>query len=172
MLPEVEQRRFEADLEVELRLARPLSPEDPALAADWQLKRELGMLEAPALPAGLRRRVLAGTARPARAAWPLAAAAMLAGLTVLVMLLQPWRIVPPPGPPVQISAEQLGELQVALDTLGDGGRLGLRMAGRELAFSVDRVRRAPGSLPYFDQIERVLLPERHDRQTAPDAADS
>ncbi|MFU8878598.1 MAG: hypothetical protein ACNA7E_10690 [Wenzhouxiangellaceae bacterium] len=157
MSPE-EKRSLERDLAAEQCLDGQHVPEDPALAADWRLKHELAALQPPALPAALRRRVLAHASRPVQTRWPLAAAAMVAAAIIITSLVQPWQSSQPANQAEMVSAEQLEELRLALNTIGDGGQLGLRLAGQELAASVSRIDLSPESLPYFDRVQQILAP--------------
>lgn len=157
MSPE-ERRSLERELAAEERLGGQQAPEDAALAADWRLKRELAALQPPALPAALRRRVLAHASRPAQTRWLLAAAAMVAAAVIITSLVQPWQSSQPVDRPEMVSAEQLGELGLALNTIGDGTRFGLRLAGQELVAGVSRLDLSPESLPYFDRVQRILAP--------------
>jgi len=155
-MPPDEKRAFERDLAAEQRLQGRQVPDD--LAADWRLKQELAALDAPALPEALRRRVLARTTRARRPVRWLAAAAMLAGVTLLAVVLQPTRNEVSVQAPVAVSAEQIDQLRLALRVLGHSGERGLVLASEGISSSIAGVELHPGALPYIDRFGHFLRP--------------
>lgn len=128
-------RPSEAELETALRAA-DAPPKDRELAADWSLRRELAALGPDdALPTDLRRAVLhhaTNHSRPGPRHWrglPAALAAGLAGVLVLVAVLQPGER--QPSPPIASTAD-VEDLQLALATLDRTSRRAMDMAGREV----------------------------------------
>lgn len=156
-----DKRDFERDLAAETLLERGSAPADPALAADWRLKRELAALQAPALPVALRERVLARTTRVRRPARLLAAAALLAGVTALTFVLLPVHEQAPVRSPAAVSADQFDQFRLALAVLGNSGERGLRLAGEHISASVAAVDLHPRALPYMDRLEHLLRPVIH-----------
>lgn len=156
-----EKLAFERDRAAEERVQSMQAPDDPQLAADWRLKRELVALAAPPLPAALRQRVLARTSRAHRPARWLAAAAILAGVSVTALWQQPFRESPSDAIPATVSAAQLEDLRLALATLGDSGEFGLRLAGEQLAAGVAAIEFDAAALPWADRLQRLLRPARN-----------
>lgn len=143
---------FFQELADEQRLASARSaPAEAELAADWKLRQELRQLTPPELPAGLRNTILSQTARPAR---PVRWLALAAAITLAIGLgLSHWQQ-DTPAPTVAVSEQDLKDLELALATLGESGRL----AGRELAAHLSWPELGP--LPYTQQIQTWIQPPK------------
>ncbi|MBY6204349.1 hypothetical protein [Halomonas denitrificans] len=159
-------RPSDAELETRLRAAGT-PPQDRDLAADWALRRELAELGPDhGLPTALRRAVLRHAAvHPRRSTrrWPglpVALAAGLAGVLVLVAALRPGG--PEPSPVSTTNAEQL---QLALVTLDRTSRRALALAGRGVREHLDRpedfLRIELQELPYGHLLDSFRLAPHH-----------
>ncbi len=159
-------RPNDAELENRLRAADS-PPQDRELAADWSLRRELAELGPDeALSADLRRAVLghaAAHARPRR--WrglPVALAASLAGVLVLLAVLQPGE--QETSPPTA-SSGNVEDFQLALATLDRTSRRAMNVAGREvrehLEYPDDFLRIELERLPYGRLLASFRLAPSH-----------
>ncbi len=161
-------RPSEAELETGLRAA-DAPPRDRELAADWSLRRELAALGPDdRLPADLRRAVLQHATnhpRPGPRHWrglPVALAAGLAAVLVLVAVLQPGER--QPSPAIASSAD-VEDLQLALVTLDRTSRQAIDMAGRgvreHLEYPEDFPRIELEQLPYGHLLASFRLAPSH-----------
>ncbi len=145
-----------AELNAEERLTTAdRRPDDPELAADWALSRQLRGLETPPLPAGLRSRVMNATRRPQRPAWWLGmAAAVVIGLAV-VLIIEP---LDQPGGSPTVAEADLHDLQLALAGLEFGARRAGTVTGRQLAQSLSTTRIDLDEVPYANQVGYWIQP--------------
>lgn len=142
--------RFEIELEREVALEQARSaPSDPELAADWALKHELKSLGAADLPAAVRARAGRTIAAGQRAPWFMAVAAALVAAVVVTLVLQ----VPVQSPRVATpTANDVADLQLALDTISRTGKRAVAMAGREVQDSIAMPDLGLAELPYAGYI--------------------
>jgi len=150
MLPESEQRRFDADLEAELRVCSDRSLDDPALLADRLLRRELAAMAPAPLPARLRHRLMRRLSP--RPVWPLALAASALAALVLALTLRS----SPPTPTPTPTPDEVQQLGYALAVIGEHTQDGIRRALRHGENALDRPLLEPANLPYLDLIRSAL----------------
>lgn len=147
MLPEAEQRRFDADLEAEARICSDQPLDDQLLLADRRFRRDLAALAPTPLPASLRRSL---TRRlPLRPAWPVAIAASILAAVVLGLSM---RSAPPPAP----TGAEMRALGYAIVVIGKHSQDGFRRALRHGEGALDRPLLESETLPYLELIRPAL----------------
>ncbi|MDT8449936.1 MAG: hypothetical protein RQ847_07145 [Wenzhouxiangellaceae bacterium] len=148
--------RFAADLASEASLERSRTrPDDPELAADWDLMQELRGLGPMRLPAAARARVVQVARSHRRAPWFLAAAAAMVAAFVIAVV---WQAPGGRPAPAEVSGQALGELRLALNTIQDAGRRSLDMAARGMTGKLTVADLGLDTLPFADRVRPVLQP--------------
>jgi len=131
-------------------------PQDPELAADWDLRCELRRLNTPPLPADLRSRVMNATHTPRhRAPWWGLAAAVVLGLAV-ALIIEPFD---QPGGTTTVAESDLEELKLALDSLELGARRAGSAAGSQLSRGLTMTRIDLDEVPYANRLGRWIQPQ-------------
>lgn len=145
---------LQSEERIELASTRgdPAPGADRELAADAALKAELAALRLPQIPGHIRQRVLASMRWRRRGPWLMAAAAVLAAALVSPRLFQP------DSPPAANPAE-LGELQLAFDTISRTTRDALALAGSHL------VRQMTPAQPGRDRLPGGIDPHTDDERS-------
>lgn len=157
--------RFAADLACEASLERSRTrPDDPELAADWDLKRELRGLGPAELPHRVRARALRAARSRSRAPWFVAAAAAMVAAVVIAIV---WQAPGGRPTPATVTGQALGELRLALNTIQDAGRRSLDLAARGMSGKLTVAELGLESLPYAAQVRPILQPFFEPAPTGP-----
>jgi hypothetical protein len=147
---------FFIQLAEERRLESAASrPNDPELAADWQLRQELQQLDPPALPDAFKRRLARQTGwRHQPPGWLGLAAAIVLALGVGLF----HKAEQPAQETAAISEYDLAQLQLALATLHRGLQRSGQVASRELGTSLAQADLSLEPLPHIDTLRRWIQP--------------
>lgn len=145
-----------AELAAEAQMQARSGPNDPELAADWRLRRELHELGTPALPDAMRRRVMRAAA-PAGPKWWMGIAAAVVLAVAVSLVLQPTG---PASHSPTVSEAELQQLNTALAALEYSARRTSAIAGRQVTSSIHLPELNLDRLPYAPELRHWIEPAR------------